>query len=242
MKWPCIFATLQPVDLENSLKPSDRQVSPLGSFSSPPKQTSHTRITTLLNIPNHIHQKQLLPLEYHKNHLTEMSSCFLELPPDVRAVIYRFAGLTRECPIDLATEGHRHKHLKRAQKSLATPWQMQCHYKMFKGHQTPSMFVECFCSPLPYQLLLVCRVVYNEALSILYSENAFKLVSKYDAYTPQFGPLMTLNAKAWASLQSLHAQAEHILLIPFHIPVEHVKLKHQASCQSIDQVPERMVR
>ena len=129
---------------------------------------------------------------------------FLGLPPHVRARVYRFAGLTRGCPIDLVNESNRHDHLKRTPNSLTIGWELRRFHPMESPFITQTYSRPCLCPSLPYQLLRVCRAIYDEVLPILYSENVFKLILKCNESSPQFGTLLNLNGRAWASFRSLH--------------------------------------
>ena len=104
---------------------------------------------------------------------TENGVTLLDLPSSVRHKIYRLAGIIRPCPIDIGTEGLRHRYIVSDPQKFCwyyprpkeNPWNL-----IHRGQGECS----CFCEPLPMQLL-VCQRIRDELIPILYGENSFKL-------------------------------------------------------------------
>ncbi|EXJ68389.1 uncharacterized protein A1O5_08181 [Cladophialophora psammophila CBS 110553] len=153
---------------------------------------------------------------------------FLSLPFLIRRRIYVLAGLVRFCPIDLNHEGPQKveyarrcfDYLDEAYDGWRPPIEgpsdflistadllaeYSCFYrsKRFQGHAPfpgPDG-LDCVCGPLPRGLLLVCRAIHIEVVTILYAENQFKI--------SRSGPgglkaLSQLSPKALGAMTSLH--------------------------------------
>ena len=113
----------------------------------------------------------------------EMALSFLDLPQSLRVRIYTLAGFLRQCPIGFTCEGARRKLYKSPAWYYSFP-EENCdyYYRLKQGYrwQPDELRLECFCSPLPWQLLHVSRTVHDEVERILYSNNRFKLTVKQD--------------------------------------------------------------
>lgn len=99
------------------------------------------------------------------------SPSFLDLPYRARLKIYKHFGLTRDCPIQLGNETEEFK-MPRApcrrslliQRPLDLP--LRGAVQRFEG---------CSCPRIPTNLLLVSKVVSDEALAVLIGRNSFIL-------------------------------------------------------------------
>lgn len=133
-----------------------------------------------------------------------MPKSFLDLEPHVRDKIYRYSGITRPfCPIDLDKERFRLKyvesfphHHSNPPDSGYTPCPRGVRYPL---PRFPGGF-ECFCDPVPMQLLLCCRTMYREVAVLLYSQNTFKLLWQ----DPGRRVLEKLNPSVLPWITSLH--------------------------------------
>jgi len=91
---------------------------------------------------------------------------FLNLPYEIRLKIYKFSGLVRPCPIDLAW-----KPFGRTGPSQNRPSSYECYWRLRKRGITRFGKVnqegrECFCPSLPVQLLSVSRAVNEDVVPI----------------------------------------------------------------------------
>ena len=133
-----------------------------------------------------------------------MKASFVDLPKDVRSTIYRYCHIVRACPIDLARESVQSWRTCKVylQPTLAgSPRQARrvgTNYTECGNPERPSASTH---SPLPVQLLRVCRAMHAEIIPILYGENIFKvrLLKRFG-----LGYLQRLGHQALASLRYLH--------------------------------------
>ncbi|KAL9116858.1 MAG: hypothetical protein Q9187_006610 [Circinaria calcarea] len=130
------------------------------------------------------------------------SLSFLDLPQNVRARVFHFTDLTRECPIDLTFEKVRLR-LLRVQSDVEPPPRIcQFHAWKIRGTSTKYKYkAECYCPKLPVRLLRVSHLIYAEVIPILYGRNVF-----VTWHTPGSGysSLISLSSYAWKSMASLH--------------------------------------
>ena len=141
------------------------------------------------------------------------------LPVHLRIEIYKLCGLIRQCPIDLNFENVRQRWIAIARSPsirFQPPHGHRCKFLqtpktgMSSGNNLPEG-LECFCSPVPHQLLLVSRATYDEAESILYGKNRFKATCHRD--NPRGHPLNVLwmlSPRAWERMTSLHLGLTYI--------------------------------
>src|SRR3569833_978233 len=120
------------------------------------------------------------------------SSPFLSLPPNVRAKIYKLAGLARPCPIDLGEWAKRSVTVP--VDTLSRCWRRNMAHK-------PEWRI-CHCAPLPVALLRVCRKVHAEAIAVLYGQNHFAIRAR--ARRPELlDPLLRMPAAGIAHMTGL---------------------------------------
>lgn len=134
------------------------------------------------------------------------------LPPQVRIEIYQLCGLIRQCPIDLNFENVRRRWITSIRSTSRRG--LPSHAHRCKFSQTPKTGMssgnhpgglECFCPPVPHQLLLVSRTTYDEVASILYGRNQFKAVYHRDNPRGQsLNVLWMLSPRAWEMMTCLH--------------------------------------
>ena len=127
------------------------------------------------------------------------SLSFLDLPQNVRARVYHFTDLTRECPIDLKFEKFR-VNLLRMRSDIESP--PNCQFPAWKIRGPSIQYSEeCYCAELPVRLLRVSHQIHAEVIPILYGRNVF--VARH---TPGSGysSLTSLSSYAWKSMTSLH--------------------------------------
>jgi hypothetical protein len=94
---------------------------------------------------------------------------FLSIPFEIRRRIYAYAGLVRSCSIDLLHEGEYNVHRQPYQRC-----EIDCLIDDLVG---PFRRPACHCPGIPVSVLRVCRQVYEEASSVLYSTNDFMLLA-----------------------------------------------------------------
>ena len=103
---------------------------------------------------------------------------FLCLPVYIRIKIYRLGGLVQCCPIDLSFESA----IERAMSYPGLPRLCRFPQLQLKGSKTFQLDLrpglECFCPPLPHQLLYVSHAIHDEVLPLMYGENMFKVSLK----------------------------------------------------------------
>lgn len=145
----------------------------------------------------------------HKPRISTSRLSFLDLPYDVRYYVYVLAGLVRDCSIDLNSDPAVKdedrlgcfKHPKRIDYGDVGAFKCFNRSKVAMEEEEWMMAArDCSCEPLPYRLLYVSRVISAEVLSILYSENKFRICRtkpKGLLYLQRLGP------KALASVSSL---------------------------------------
>ena len=132
-------------------------------------------------------------------------TAFFDIPKEIRLQIYRFCNIVRVCPIDLAGVVRRHRSkCNVVENSLRL--QESRH-----GGRICGEYTECWTgvtymdhglhSPLPVQLLRVCRVMCDEITPILYGENVFKIKLQQPLGAEN---LANLNQKALKSLRYFH--------------------------------------
>ena len=139
---------------------------------------------------------------------------FLDLPEDVRAKIYRAAGLVRPCWTWLSKERKRLKLRQNGPCAFACDCSLglrclyrrsiHCHAtiyenRLFDSDCAPRPF--CNHDPFPISLLAVCRTMHHEASNMLYGENCFYLDSK-DVLAADY--LSRMSGRGLASLRRLH--------------------------------------
>ena len=123
---------------------------------------------------------------------------FLDLPPNVRARVFHFTNLTRECPIDLSLE--RPKRTLRRDPSHVD-FQRNCRFHARQIRGTKSNVAVCSFPELPVSLLRVSHQIQAEVVPLLYGQNVFK-ASHCAGWG--YGPLIYLGFYAWESMTSLH--------------------------------------
>ncbi|KAF2426584.1 hypothetical protein EJ08DRAFT_370124 [Tothia fuscella] len=106
----------------------------------------------------------------------------LDLPKDVRLLIYRFAGAVKQCAIDL---NHRRSPYEAPDEGIMQFWGHDRPCVSHAGwsdtvHNLPlDQRPECDTKPLPYQLLYVCRVISAELSHMIYSKNSFVVTRSF---------------------------------------------------------------
>lgn len=126
---------------------------------------------------------------------------FLDLPQNIRARVFGFTDLIRECPIDLSHENVMWR-VRRSPSCVRRPQDCQFHrWKPLGTWMNGSNMTVCYCPNLPVSLLRVSRQIHAEAIAILYGQNVFKA-----SYIEGCGytPLTSLSAPAWKFMTSLH--------------------------------------
>ena len=132
---------------------------------------------------------------------------FLDLPSGVRVKIYTLLGLVRRCPIDLLKERYRKKDFSERDRRLRHSTKEHTSSCLFprrqRGHNLikPTSELECYCPPLPLELLYISHAVHAEVEAILYGHNKFKI--QPEAHE-DLAPLWRLSSNAFHSLTSLH--------------------------------------
>ncbi|KAL6721492.1 hypothetical protein ACLMJK_000596 [Lecanora helva] len=152
---------------------------------------------------------------------------FCSLPSDIRTRIYSYCGLIRTCPIDLNVESLRQSwvadHLaKRRLHHPYHPREHHCQYpEMRKRYGTGILDdklppgLDCFCPPLPHQLLRVSRAMCLEVENVLYGMNQFRVSRHLPGAS--LNVLKSLNSRVLSLLSSLHISlSEAPNLIRFH--------------------------
>lgn len=153
----------------------------------------------------------------------------LSLPIKVRLKIYRYCGLIRPCPIDLNIEAIRqqwsaHDLAKRDSIGLMVH---HCQYQMMRSTVSQAFDpdlppgLECFCPPLPHQLLRVCKAIHWEIETVLYGMNQFKI----SRYLPgdSLKVFSKLNPRIWQLLSSLHISLSEIPPLILGFPVRSIE-------------------
>ena len=145
----------------------------------------------------------------HKPQLPTSKLSFLDLPYNVRHRVYVLVGLVRSCSIDLNSDPAVKNedrlgcfnHPERIDYNDVGAFKCFNRNKVFREAKGGKMAaVDCWCKPLPYRLLYVSRVISAEVLSILYSENKFRVCrTKPEGLLP----LQRLGPKPLASMTSL---------------------------------------
>lgn len=139
---------------------------------------------------------------------------FLDLPRSLRVRIYTLADLIRQCPVNFTREGPRAGLYNRYVRHHVF-LEEDCHYyRSTCGHSSPihELGLECFCSPLPWQLLYVSRTVHDEVERVLYSHNRFRLTTKRDKLSLSNGyDILRLEDEFLAPLHALSPQASKAL-------------------------------
>jgi len=166
-----------------------------------------------------------LPFTRHER---QIPLCYTDLPFSIRRKIYITAGLTRVCPISLNTEGgNKAEYLQECKewclestpqvRDLNMQASMRCSYrcKRFSNQAiniSPDGF-NCMCVRVPHTLLRISRAIHKEVLSILYSENKFRIArNNYGGLSP----LLTLSSTALHSMTSLTIRLNSCSCIPGH--------------------------
>lgn len=142
---------------------------------------------------------------------------FFRLPIHIRIKIHRLCGLIRLCPIDLNFENVRQRWISihRARQSII-PRSHRCRFP--RRHAPGLNFdtnlpegLDCFCPPIPLQLLSVCQAFHDEAENVLYTRNQFKSLRHEDELTDHpLKILWTLSPRVWTMIRSLHIGLTHI--------------------------------
>ena len=97
----------------------------------------------------------------------------LDLPKPLRERIYRECGLTRPCLINVMTETVRQSLITQAGLDHSSGcFHLVRRRLLVLPRLVPG--VPCVHASIPQQLLLVCRLLYDEILPILYGENKFQ--------------------------------------------------------------------
>lgn len=141
----------------------------------------------------------------HRPQIPTSTLSFLDLPYDVRHRVYVLAKLVRYCAIDLNSdpaigEKDRTGYLGRSDREdYDDVGAFKC-FTRNKVYWDSGEASDCGCSPLPYRLLYVSRAVSEEVLSILYSENKFRICRSNPRGLLR---LRNLGPRALASLTSL---------------------------------------
>jgi len=141
------------------------------------------------------------------------------------------AGLVRVCPISLNTEGaqaDRAKYLEECkywwlfdEGHRSLDMNKLSGYRCFYRHKrfmnetinVSSGGIDCICTPLPNALLRVSRVISNEVLSILYSENLFRVCRSNSG---GLASLLTLSPAALRYITSISIRLNACPCIPCH--------------------------
>ena len=132
---------------------------------------------------------------------------FLDLPSGVRVKIYTLLGLVRHCPIDLLKERYRKKDFSERDGTCRHSIKRHAYGCLFprrqRGHNPvkPTSELECYCPPLPLELLYLSHAVHAEVEAILYGCNKFKIQPEIQK---DLVPLWNLSSNAFLSLTSLH--------------------------------------
>ena len=108
-----------------------------------------------------------------------MPTSFLDLEPHIRDKIYRYSVVTRSCPIDLAKE--RGRCIRAEAYWLHWSRLPDCRYMYHpEGASKPFLRnlagLECFCDPVPLQLLSCCSKMFQEVGTLFWSQNTFKFL------------------------------------------------------------------
>lgn len=110
-----------------------------------------------------------------------MPKSFLDPDPHIRDKIYRYSGVTRPCPIDLNNEyirWARVKDFRQRHPDLAecehTPYPEDVRLSAPRLPSPPGP--QCFCDPIPVQLLSCCQTIFREVGILFWSQNAFTLL------------------------------------------------------------------
>ena len=154
---------------------------------------------------------------------------FLRFPLSIRRKIYRLCSLTRPCPIDFNFEGERQRWIEVARATNPLAIAQCCQYQQLRSQARLTIGfplspdLQCFCPPLPHQLLYVCRGVYNEVISLLYGENQFKVSpTKNDLSNHNLEVLWTLNPIIWGLIRALHIglteSGPSLFAVPTNLP------------------------
>ena len=151
---------------------------------------------------------------------------FTSLPLNVRVKIYKLAGLTRRCPIDLGTERLR-KRINAGNSHAYTygqaPNSGNCTFETRSMPATCNFGnfenFTCYCPILPSQLLQVSRQVHAEATQVLYGQNMLRY-----SYTTLcgFSDLQKLSEDAWSSMTSLSINMQHVKIHDWHYFCTHM--------------------
>ncbi len=140
----------------------------------------------------------------------------LLLPVYVRIRIYRLCGLTRPCPIDLNFEGVRQRWISIARATTTRfidTRECRCRSQQYRRSFDDSLppGLECFCPPIPFQLLRVSHAIHDGVASILYRENQFKVSrQRNDLPDHHLMKLWALSPKVWGLMKSLHINLTEI--------------------------------
>lgn len=79
--------------------------------------------------------------------------------------------------------------------------------------------LECFCPPLPHQLLYISHVIHDEVLPLLYGENRFKVSpKKNDLPNHHLNSLWVLSPVSWRTMKTLHICLTDCERWPFAAP------------------------
>ena len=127
------------------------------------------------------------PLNRWHGAIVDQASLLFGLPLSVRLEIYALSRIVRRCPIDFIKEAERRKVLVRAFPNSSGLRRFQPYLDCLYNPHTHGRFFrrrlgcpECFCAPVPLQLLLSCRLIHDEVVPLLYGRNVFML--SIDAY------------------------------------------------------------
>ncbi|CEJ55375.1 hypothetical protein PMG11_01637 [Penicillium brasilianum] len=125
---------------------------------------------------------------------------FLDLPFNIRERIYKYAGLSRHCPLDLNVWSPEQRH--EAREYMRNPRRVRC---MTEEEKHGTGDCDCFLYarpfvPVPVQLLRVARTVSAETSELLYSKNRFHVSF---VFPKALRSLKQLNPAALGQIQSL---------------------------------------
>lgn len=152
---------------------------------------------------------------------------FSSLPYAVRRRIYTFAGLVRFCPINLNTESANKARYAAKSCEWLRNWadfdgdvfdaaaSYKCDYraKQCDGNvcYPDEDGLDCMCPSIPIALLSVSRAIHDEATTILYSENRFRICK---TQPNGLSALLQLSPRAYRHIKSLSIQLNRCCCTP----------------------------